>query len=193
MSTQKNVTRDILLVTIPAIVITIALIFALGTLTHKDSTDPTPPTEYQSAIDKAQNTCPFLGEGFPGDNLLAAQLYVYSGYNADALSHAGAAGPAQLMPSMMELNGVDGNGDGVIDAHQIDDAVATLAVIDCEHAEQIRMYLDEGLIEGDFLDLTIASVYAGLGTIQASGGAMLQTNQAIREDVAAVREAMAQL
>lgn len=190
---QKNVARDIALTAIPAVIITIALIFGLGMLARPDANDPTPPTEYQAALAKTPAACPFLAEGAPGENLVAAQLHVYSGYNKDALSAAGAAGPAQLMPSTIENKGVDGNGDGIVDAHNIDDAVATLAALDCEYAAQVRMYLDEGLLEGDFLDLTIASVYAGLGTIQSSGGDFLRTNEAIREEVAAVRGAMAEL
>lgn len=58
-------------------------------------------------------------------NVLAAVHYVESGASGstNVTSYAGAQGPMQFMPGTWRAYGVDANGDGVTDAHNVDDAV----------------------------------------------------------------------
>lgn len=148
-----------------------------------------PPAEYEEPLRASAESCEFLAEGNPGHGMVQAQIEVGSGYDADAISGAGAAGPAQLMPHTMNVFGVDGDGDGEIDPHNIDDAVATLARINCENAEALTQYKEQGRVTGDLRDLVIAAYFAGLNPVDASGGELLD-NPVVAEEIQAVRAAM---
>lgn len=56
---------------------------------------------------------------------LAAVHYVESGASGstNVTSYAGAQGPMQFMPGTWRAYGVDGNGDGIADAHNVNDAI----------------------------------------------------------------------
>ena len=58
-------------------------------------------------------------------NVLAAVHYVESGASGstNVTSYAGAQGPMQFMPGTWRAYGVDANGDGVADSHNVDDAI----------------------------------------------------------------------
>jgi len=58
-------------------------------------------------------------------NVLAAVHYVESGASGstDRSSYAGAQGPMQFMPGTWRAYGVDGNGDGTADVHDVNDAI----------------------------------------------------------------------
>jgi hypothetical protein len=57
--------------------------------------------------------------------ILAAVHYVESGASGSTnrTSYAGAQGPMQFMPGTWRAYGVDANGDGVADAHNVSDAI----------------------------------------------------------------------
>lgn len=57
-------------------------------------------------------------------NILAAVWDIESGkaYKTDVTSYAGAQGPMQFMPATWAAYGVDGNGDGLTDISNIEDA-----------------------------------------------------------------------
>lgn len=61
--------------------------------------------------------------------LLAAVHQVETGQagNTTRTSYAGATGPMQFMPATFAHYAVDGNGDGLTDIHNVDDAVYTAA------------------------------------------------------------------
>ena len=50
-----------------------------------------------------------------------------SGSDHTAISGAGATGPMQFLPSTWRRHGVDGNGDGVADIHNVEDAIFSAA------------------------------------------------------------------
>lgn len=58
-------------------------------------------------------------------NVLAAVHYVESGASGstDRSSYAGAQGPMQFMPGTWRAYGVDANGDGTTDVHDVSDAI----------------------------------------------------------------------
>lgn len=62
-------------------------------------------------------------------HLLAAVHYVESGQSGDTSrsSYAGAQGPMQFMPGTFRAYGTDGDGDGVANIHDVDDAIFSAA------------------------------------------------------------------
>ena len=76
---------------------------------------PTIPEAYQELIDEAAERCPEVPS-----RVLAAQIAVESGWQADAQSPAGAQGIAQFMPSTWRQYGLDANGDGSISRAEFD-------------------------------------------------------------------------
>lgn len=61
--------------------------------------------------------------------ILAAVHYVETGQRGDTAvrSYAGAQGPMQFMPATFRAYGVDGDGDGVANIHDVDDAIFSAA------------------------------------------------------------------
>ena len=64
--------------------------------------------------------------------MLAAQLYVESGFDPTAVSSVGAEGIAQFMPTTWATHGVDANGDGTADIWDPADAIPSAAAYDCQ-------------------------------------------------------------
>lgn len=64
-------------------------------------------------------------------DLIAAQLWAESRWIADAVSPAGALGPAQLLPQTFAVYGADDDGNGVASPFDIADAVGALVRLDC--------------------------------------------------------------
>jgi hypothetical protein len=81
------------------------------------------PTAFESAYRRAATTCPGMAW-----TLLAAVGQVESGHGRNnGPSSAGAIGPMQFMPATFAAYGVDGDGDGVADAWDAEDAVFSAA------------------------------------------------------------------
>lgn len=81
------------------------------------------PTEFERAYRAAAPTCP----GMPW-TLLAAVGQIESGHGRNnGPSSAGAIGPMQFMPATFAAYGVDGDGDGRLDAWDPQDAVFSAA------------------------------------------------------------------
>src|SRR6185312_15534444 len=92
----------------------------------------TVPGAYTGLVSEYGNACPELSPA-----LLAAQLYVESGFNPAAVSSAGAEGIAQFMPATWAAHGFDANGDGVADVWDPADAIPSAAAYDCELAAEL--------------------------------------------------------
>ncbi|MEV7976121.1 bifunctional lytic transglycosylase/C40 family peptidase [Streptomyces sp. NPDC086519] len=91
------------------------------------------PAAYSTLVQKWGNLCSALNPA-----LLAAQLYQESGFNPKAQSPAAAQGIAQFIPGTWATHGIDGNGDGVRDVWDPNDAIPSAASYDCELASYVK-------------------------------------------------------
>lgn len=146
------------------------------------------PDEYHAPLAKAEKTCEFLQEGNAGHHLVAAEIRANTNFE-DTTTPAGAEGPTKLMPIQTEIKGVDGNGDGKVDPHNVEDATATLASINCEDQSRMQKLVDSGDLDGDILDFTIASYYTG-GLIIAEEDGKVTQNPAVQKYITQVRDTM---
>jgi cell wall-associated NlpC family hydrolase len=96
--------------------------------------------------------------------LLAAQLYVESGFNASAVSSPGAEGIAQFMPTRWAAHGVDANGDGVADVWDPADAIPSAAAYDCQLPSELAS------VAGDPTSNMLAAYNAGVYAVLQSNG-----------------------
>ncbi|WP_035921642.1 lytic transglycosylase domain-containing protein [Frankia sp. QA3] len=95
---------------------------------------------------------------------LAAQARVESRFNAQAVSHAGARGIMQFLPSTWEAFGLDGDDDGVADPMNPRDAILSAAYYESRLAEQVAH------LPGDRVSLILAAYNAGPDTVRLAGG-----------------------
>lgn len=88
---------------------------------------PAPPDTWTASATTAAATCP----GLPPTVLLAiADVETQRGLGA-GVSPAGALGPMQFLPATWAAYGADGNGDGVADVTNLDDALHGAARLLC--------------------------------------------------------------
>lgn len=123
------------------------------------------PAEYEPWIRRAAGTCPEVT-----GPLLSAQLRQESGFNAAAVSPAGALGPAQFMPATWAAHGLDGDGDGRIEVTSVPDAVMTQARHDCDLVASAKSGLAQGTLQGDLTELWLSMYNCGPGGTFAAGG-----------------------
>jgi cell wall-associated NlpC family hydrolase len=119
----------------------------------------TVPASFSGLVSVYGNGCPELSPA-----LLAAQLYVESGFNPDAVSSAGAEGIAQFMPATWAAHGVDANGDGVADVWDPADAVPSAAAYDCQLAGELSS------VPGDPTSNMLAAYNAGVYAVLQNNG-----------------------
>ena len=117
------------------------------------------PTAYSALVQKWGNLCPALNPA-----LLAAQLYQESGFNPNAKSPAKAEGIAQFIPGTWATHGIDGNGDGVRDVWDPNDAIPSAATYDCELASYVKD------VPGNVTANMLASYNAGAYAVIKYGG-----------------------
>ncbi len=122
----------------------------------------TVPAAYQQMVLRAAETCP--GITAP---LLAAQLDAESKWNPQAISPAGAQGLAQFLPGTWASEGVDGDGDGLLDPFNQADAIASQAAFMCKLLAAVT---GDRQLTGNPLDLALAAYNAGLGAVQRYHG-----------------------
>ncbi|MFD8817524.1 NlpC/P60 family protein [Streptomyces sp. NPDC059627] len=108
------------------------------------------PAAYQTLVQKWGNLCSALNPA-----LLAAQLYQESGFNPKAQSPAAAQGIAQFIPGTWATHGIDGNGDGVRDVWDPNDAIPSAASYDCQLASYVKD------VPGNVSDNMLAAYNAG--------------------------------
>jgi hypothetical protein len=102
-------------------------------------------------------------------SLIAAQLYTESSFNADAESKDSngdpiAQGIAQFTPGTWAAHGVDGNGDGVKDVWNPQDAIPAQIAYDCYLANIVKD------VPGDSTDNMLAAYNAGPDAVKRAGG-----------------------
>ncbi|MBV9022729.1 MAG: C40 family peptidase [Streptomycetaceae bacterium] len=115
------------------------------------------------------NSVPTYGCAQTTPSLIAAQLYTESGFNPDAQSKDAAGNPisqgiAQFTPATWAARGVDGNGDGVKDVWNPQDAIPAQIAYDCYLANIVRG------VPGDSTDTMLAAYNAGPDAVQRAGG-----------------------
>jgi cell wall-associated NlpC family hydrolase len=117
------------------------------------------PAAYQPLVQKWGNLC-----GAINPALLAAQLYQESGFNPNAKSPAAAEGIAQFIPGTWATHGVDGDGDGVRDVWNPNDAIPSAASYDCELASYVKN------APGNVTENMLAAYNAGAYAVIKYGG-----------------------
>jgi cell wall-associated NlpC family hydrolase len=117
------------------------------------------PAAYQKLVQTWGNLCSAINPA-----LLAAQLYQESGFDPNVTSPADARGIAQFIPSTWATHGIDGDGDGVRDIWDPNDAIPSAASYDCELAK----YVED--VPGDPTDNMLAAYNAGAYRVIKSGG-----------------------
>ncbi|MGW7367983.1 bifunctional lytic transglycosylase/C40 family peptidase [Streptomyces sp. NPDC054841] len=142
-----------------AAVVVAALVQAAGDDPAETALSMSVPTDYRKLIEDAGNTCPEVSP-----NLLAALLTQESGFNPKARSPVGAQGIAQFMPSTWETHGIDGNGDGLRDVWDPEDAIPSAAGYLCDIAKDVED------VPGNKQNNMLAAYNAGSGAVRKYGG-----------------------
>ena len=119
----------------------------------------TVPAEYAELIRNSSQRCPAISE-----DLFAAQIHAESGFDPEAESPAGAQGIAQFMPYTWKHYGIDGDGDGVINVWNPEDAIPSAARMNCINRRGVKD------VEGPRLKNTFAAYNAGIGSVLKYGG-----------------------
>ncbi|MGW2522492.1 C40 family peptidase [Streptomyces sp. NPDC001617] len=117
------------------------------------------PAAYSAIVAKWGNLCSALNPA-----LLAAQLYQESGFNPNAKSGAAAEGIAQFIPGTWATHGIDGNGDGVKNVWDPQDAIPSAASYDCQLASYVKD------VPGNLTENMLASYNAGAYAVIKYGG-----------------------
>ncbi len=117
------------------------------------------PEQYRALVASAADRCPAVPA-----KVLAAQLAAESGWDARAVSPAGAQGIAQFLPAVWEQYGIDGNGDGVTDIWDPADAIPSAAELNCVNRDLVAQ------VPGDPLINTLAAYNAGFNAVRKYKG-----------------------
>lgn len=139
-----------------ALVVGLPLALALGAFAASPSgteslAPATVPPAYVADVENYGRLCSLLSPA-----LLAAQLYVESGFHPDEVSPKGAQGIGQFMPTTWAVWGIDANGDGRADPFEPTDAIASAASYDCALARETQP------VPGDATANMLAAYNAGV-------------------------------
>lgn len=123
------------------------------------------PEPYRDMVLKGASYCQELTPA-----LLAAQIAVESGWDPTVVSPAGAQGISQFMPGTWAGNGIDGDGDGKADAFNPADAIPSMGKFMCTLISRAHQRIEEGVVNGNPIDLVLAMYNAGEGNVLKYGG-----------------------
>ncbi|MFC9999611.1 peptidoglycan DD-metalloendopeptidase family protein [Nocardia sp. NPDC127526] len=125
------------------------------------------PAELEPWYRRAGQLCPQISA-----SLLAAQGMQESGFNASAVSSAGAEGVAQFMPGTWPSYGEDSDGNGRISPYDVGDAIMAQGKYMCSAAAAVDGWIADGTVADvpDRRELYLAAYNAGTGAVQRSGG-----------------------
>jgi soluble lytic murein transglycosylase-like protein len=124
-----------------------------------------PKKRWEELINQWGNKCEALTPA-----LLAAQLHQESaGFDPDVIagrrhSPAGAKGIAQFMDTTWKAHAIDANKDGKRNKFDVEDAIPSAAVYDCEVAKYVRK------VPGNKSDNMLAAYNAGSYAVKKYGG-----------------------
>ncbi|MFE7462596.1 NlpC/P60 family protein [Streptomyces sp. NPDC057499] len=122
------------------------------------ATDAPVPDWVRVLVNKSAGECPQLTA-----SVFAAQLYIEGSFNPRAES-AFAQGIAQFKPSTWAQHGLDGDGDGIKDIWNPEDAIPAAAKYDCLLAKEVKD------VPGDSTDNMLAAYNSGGGAVIKYGG-----------------------
>ena len=126
------------------------------------------PPEYEPWLRRAGTMCPQISSA-----LLAGDQKQESQFNKNAVSSAGAQGPAQFMPGTWPSYGRDEDGNGQASAFDIGDATMAQARYFCDNARTIDAAIAAGTVHPDAngaVGLYVAAYNAGVGAVLSAGG-----------------------
>ncbi|MGY2116586.1 peptidoglycan DD-metalloendopeptidase family protein [Nocardia gipuzkoensis] len=125
------------------------------------------PEEFEPWYRRAGALCPQISAA-----LLAAQGEAESGFKPQAVSGAGAQGPAQFMPGTWSSYGADDDGNGQASPFDVGDAIMSQGRYMCAIAGKVDAWIDEGKVQAPNgrTELYLAAYNAGEGAVLASGG-----------------------
>ncbi|WP_305094269.1 bifunctional lytic transglycosylase/C40 family peptidase [Prescottella sp. R16] len=86
------------------------------------------------------------------------------------VSLSGGRGPAKFMPSEWAKYGKDADGDGNADILGVADSVMAAGHMLCDNYAQMETWKQEGVVQGDTLDLALAAFNAGTRAVRKAGG-----------------------
>jgi hypothetical protein len=112
------------------------------------------PDELRPVLREAAKRCPAVSI-----EVLAAQIASESGWDARAVSPAGARGIAQFMPEVWKQYGIDADGDGEASVWNPVDAIHSAAALNCINRKLVRD------ASGNRLRNTLAAYNAGYGAV----------------------------
>ncbi|WP_274390178.1 MULTISPECIES: peptidoglycan DD-metalloendopeptidase family protein [Streptomyces] len=116
------------------------------------------PPQYAPLIEKAANAC---DAGLPA-SILAAQLWAESDFSPKEESKAHAKGIAQFIDSTWAIEGVDGNGDGVKNVFDPEDAIPAQGRMMCRLLTEFKKHPE---YNGSPIELALAAYNAGPGAV----------------------------
>lgn len=112
-----------------------AAVGAVAGMSGSAGANPIPaPSEYIAAADAATAQC---DQEVVDTTLVITQIRAASGFNAGAVSQAGAQGPAQLVPAVFAVYGADDDGNGTASPFDVGDAVGALTRLNCADAREL--------------------------------------------------------
>ncbi|WP_137725028.1 NlpC/P60 family protein [Prescottella subtropica] len=86
------------------------------------------------------------------------------------VSLSGGRGPAKFTPSEWAKYGKDADGDGNADILGVADSVMAAGHMLCDNYAQMETWKQEGVVQGDTLDLALAAFNAGTRAVRKAGG-----------------------
>jgi predicted chitinase len=127
--------------------------------------DQVPNQDLVPIIEGASQECDLVNPA-----VLAAQIEVESGFDANLVGPDGEQGISQLPPDKFTEYGEDDDDNGKVSALDVKDSIFAQARYLCALGEKVQELLDDQKIIGDLLTLTLLAWDVGLEAVEQSGG-----------------------
>lgn len=123
------------------------------------------PNGWEVWVVKAGGLCPEVSPP-----IVAAQIEAESGWNAQAVSPAGAQGLSQFMPGTWPTWAQDDDGNGQVSPFDPADAIMAQGRYDCALYASMAVARQSNQVSGDLTDLMLAAYNAGSGAVLEARG-----------------------